>query len=63
MCPAKLAKSFLEVLKNSEDLSIQRKLELLPEADMATARLVRMAERNWSGQKRGVSGKREPVDE
>lgn len=30
MCPAKLANSFLDVLKNSDDLSIQRKLELLP---------------------------------
>ena len=30
MCPAKLANNFFDVLKNSDDLSIQRKLELLP---------------------------------
>lgn len=30
MCPAKLANNFFDVLKKREDLSIQRKFELLP---------------------------------
>lgn len=30
MCPAKLANNFFDVLKNNDDLSIHKKLELLP---------------------------------